>query len=219
MKKARDSAYDDRTRSTGAPPPPKDPENHMIGGEEDDDDDYGPRLPGQGGGGRRAGPVIPSMQDLQVKREMEEESALDAKEQYVSSIRNARAADRALQKQRLDELAPRAEPGTRERQVEKKRELAASNKSFAVETRERSPELNEQEVMGGGDDLGSIKKVMKEQERKKNERELRKEEVLRARAQEREERMAVHREKEQKTVEMLKELARARFGGGTGAGG
>lgn len=67
--------------------------------------------------------------------------------------------------------------------------------------------------MGGGDDLGTVKRVIKEQERKKNERELRKEEVLRARAAEREERMAVHREKEQKTVEMLKDLARARFGG------
>lgn len=41
--------------------------------EDDDDDDYGPSLPGLGKGkGRRAGPGIPNVQDLQVKREMED---------------------------------------------------------------------------------------------------------------------------------------------------
>lgn len=40
---------------------------------DDEDDDYGPSLPGLGKGkGRRAGPGIPNVQDLQVKREMED---------------------------------------------------------------------------------------------------------------------------------------------------
>ena len=53
-----------------------------------------------------------------------------------------------------------------------------------------------------------------EKERKKNERELRKEEILRARAAEREVRMQVAREKEEKTMSVFREIARQRFGAG-----
>ena len=49
-------------------------------------------------------------------------------------------------------------------------------------------------------------------ERKKNEREIRKEEILRARNEEREERMREYRAKEEKTMAGLVALARARFG-------
>ena len=126
-------------------------------------------------------------------------------------IRFARKLDRKEQKAALEELVPRAEPGTRERQLEKKKEVNEKMKSF----REKSPgaaDIPDSELMGGGDDMGSFKKQKQEVERKKNERELRKEEILRARQVEREERLQEYKAKEDKTMAMLKTLAKQRFG-------
>jgi hypothetical protein len=72
------------------------------------------------------------------------------------------------------------------------------------------------ELLGGADDGADLKKLKQEQERKKNERELRREEVQRARAAEREERLEEYRKKEEGTMEMLRRIARERFGGGEG---
>ncbi len=138
---------------------------------------------------------------------MEEEDAL-AK---IEDVRSKRKADRKLQKEALDELVPRAEAGTFERRLEKKATVNATMKSF----RERSPgaaEVPETQLMGGGDGISDFKKQKQEYERKKNERELRKEEILRARAAEREERLQDYAAKEEKTMAMLKELAKQRFG-------
>jgi hypothetical protein len=74
--------------------------------------------------------------------------------------------------------------------------------------------LRDADVMGDADGLGELKKMKFEQARKKNEREIRKEEMLRARRAEREVKLAGLREKENKTMDMLKEIARARFGAG-----
>ncbi len=126
-------------------------------------------------------------------------------------IRFARKVDRKEQKAALDELVPRAEAGTRERQLEKKKELNEKMKSF----REKSPgavEVPDTELMGGGDGVEEFKKTKQDFERKKNERELRKEEILRARQAEREERLQEYRAKEEGTMEMLKALAKQRFG-------
>lgn len=126
-------------------------------------------------------------------------------------IRYARKLDRKDQKEKLDDLVPRAEAGTRERQLEKKKEVNEKMKSF----RERSPgaaEVPDTELMGGGDGIDSYKKQKQEFERKKNERELRKEEILRARQAEREERLQEYRQKEDSTMAMLKALAKQRFG-------
>ena len=62
---------------------------------------------------------------------------------------------------------------------------------------------------GGEEDFGKRKGEM---ERKKNEREVRREEVARARMQERDERVRAYREREERTMRGLVELARARFG-------
>jgi hypothetical protein len=126
-------------------------------------------------------------------------------------IRYERKVDRKAQKDALNELVPRAEAGTRERQLEKKKEVNEKMKSF----REKSPgaaEIPDTELMGGGDGIGEYKKIKQEFERKKNERELRKEEILRARMAEREERLSEYRAKEDKTMESLKALAKQRFG-------
>lgn len=192
------------------------PDDTALAGDADtssDDDSIGPTLPGQEASkaGSRMGPTIPGIQDLELKREMEEEDRLAHRE----SIRQERKAERKAQKAELDELVPRAEPGTRERQLEKKAEVNAKMKAF----RERSPggaamEVPDSELMGGGGDDGieGYKRKKAEYEKKKTERELRKEEFLRARMAEREERLKEHREKENKTMEMLKQLAKERFG-------
>lgn len=110
-----------------------------------------------------------------------------------------------------DEIAPRAEPGTHERRMEKRREAASANREFA---RGGSPveAAPEAELLGGENDLEAFKKEREREQRKKNERELRREEMLRARAAEREERLQRYRQKEEETMGWLKALAKQRFG-------
>ncbi|KAI7305717.1 hypothetical protein KC340_g11924, partial [Hortaea werneckii] len=93
--------------------------------EEDDEDEYGPSLP-PSSEAQPLGPAVPSMQDLQHRRELLAED----REAQRAQIREDRRQDRKTQKERLEELVPRAEPGTRERQLEKKREKAAANRAF-----------------------------------------------------------------------------------------
>jgi len=119
--------------------------------------------------------------------------------------------ERKQQKEHLEELVPRAEPGTRERQLEKKRETASANRSFREARSPGAEEVKEGELMGD-DGAEGIKAHIKERQRKKTERELRKEEVMRARAAEREEKFAEHRAKEEKTMDMLRGLAKQRYG-------
>ncbi|EKD15852.1 hypothetical protein MBM_05863 [Drepanopeziza brunnea f. sp. 'multigermtubi' MB_m1] len=186
------------------------PSPKKIGPEDSDSDDsIGPSLPGQesSSGGRKKGPSIPNMHDLELKREMDAEDGLNRRD----DIRYARKVDRKEQKAALDELLPRAEAGTRERQLEKKKEVNEKMKSF----REKSPgaaEVPDRELMGGGDGIESYKQEKEKFERKKNERELRKEEMLRARMAEREERLQEYRTKEEGTMAMLKALAKQNFG-------
>ncbi|KZF19770.1 hypothetical protein L228DRAFT_250855 [Xylona heveae TC161] len=177
-------------------------------GDESDEDEVGPDLPSQQygtGSGRRPGPAIPKMQDLELQRELIQED----EEARREDMRHARKMDRKQQKEHLEDLVPRAEPGTRERQLEKKKELNEKMKAY----RDKSPveEVNERDLMGD-DSLEAYRAQKKEVEKKKNERELRREEMLRARAEEREERLQEHRAKEDKTMAMLKALAKQNFG-------
>lgn len=138
---------------------------------------------------------------------MDTEDGLARRDEF----RYERKLERKAQKEALDELVPRADAGTRERQLEKKKEVNEKMKSF----RERSPgaaEVPDAELMGGEEGTGEFKKIKQELERKKTERELRKEEMLRARMAEREERLSEYRAKEDTTMEMLKALAKQRFG-------
>ncbi|KAJ5211769.1 uncharacterized protein N7498_003415 [Penicillium cinerascens] len=187
----------------------------LLADNDDDDEDYGPKLPHPGSmrAAARSGPAIPNMQDLELQREPAIEDAIasrdDSRQQYRSDMRSHKAEQRHLE----DEVAPRAEAGTRERQLEKRREAAAANRSFA-EARGPSPEAApEEELMGSGDnDLAALKREKEKDQRKKNEREIRREEILRARAAEREERIQKYREKEEETIGWLQTLAKQRFG-------
>lgn len=175
--------------------------------DQDSDSDYGPAPVGSAGAGRRAGAGIPSMQDLAHRDEMRQESREADKE----DLRAERKADRKLQKERLDELVPRAEAGTRERKLEKRQEVNNKMREF----REKSPGMdasNEKELMGGGDSLAEYKQMKAQEQRRKTEREIRREEIARAKQEEMDERRRKYQEKEQGTMSMLQELARQRFG-------
>ncbi|OOQ91790.1 hypothetical protein PEBR_09509 [Penicillium brasilianum] len=194
------------SRNTGAAAQP-------AGDDDEDDEEYGPTLPVPGSirDVTHSGPTIPNMQDLELKRESAIEDAIaareDSRQQYRSELHSHKAEVRHLE----DEVAPRAEPGTRERQLEKRREAAAANRAFA-DARGASPEAAPDAELMGNDDFASLKKEKDREQRKKNEREIRREEIMRARAAEREERVQKYREKEDETIGWLQALAKQRFG-------
>ncbi|KAI4253816.1 MAG: hypothetical protein LQ352_003457 [Teloschistes flavicans] len=186
-------------------------------GLDDEDDAFGPALPSTSTSNphppktaRQTGPSIPTLEDLALRRESEAEFALQSRE----DLRHARKADRTLQKERLEDLAPRAAAGTKEGQLEKRADIRLAHSSFAASKSENTlADVPDADLLGdeeGG--LEGYKKRKLEEERKKNEREVRREEVLRARREETEERVRVYKEKEAKTMEGLVALARARFG-------
>ncbi len=92
-------------------------------------------------------------------------------------MRFARKMDRKQQKEQLDELVPRAEAGTRERQLEKKKEVNEKMRSFRDKSQGAAEEVGDHDLMGE-DGIEGYKTKKKDFERKKNERELRKEEML-----------------------------------------
>ncbi|RPB02018.1 hypothetical protein L873DRAFT_1674534 [Choiromyces venosus 120613-1] len=177
-------------------------ENESENEESSEEEIVGPLLPGQQPSkrSRAPGPTIPSKEDLDFQKELIRE---DQTLQHLD-FRHTRKQELKLEKERLEELVPRAAAGTHERKLEKKAELNAKMKSF----REKSPELevNEETLMGSGG-TDSFKQRKAAVERKKNDREIRKEELLRARIAEREERLQQHRDKEEKTMTMLRQLA------------
>ncbi|KAM4062923.1 RNA helicase [Hirsutella rhossiliensis] len=185
---------------------PSNEQGGSAAGGDDDDDDYGPTLP-RSNPRRRMGAKIPSLQDLSLRDELIQES----KEAEREALRDARKADRALQKQRLEELAPRAEPGTRERKLEKRREANDSMRQL----REKSPGMeagNDKELMGGGDSVDEYKQMKATERRRKSERQVKKEEFERAKREMMEAKRLAWQQREEGTVSMLQELAKRRFG-------
>lgn len=187
---------------------------------DDDDDDYGPTLPTQGDprhttdmtkalSQTKHGPGIPTLSDLTIRRELKDSERDDAR----ALLRQERRDDRDLQKERLEELAPRADAGTQARRLEKRREAREANASFAhAKTSNDAPEVADADLLGGGDGIEEHRKLKRETERRKSEREIRREEIQRAQREEREARALKYREREAQTVDMLREIARSRFG-------
>lgn len=187
--------------------------------DEDDEEDYGPNLPSglqiTKPGGPSSGPTIPNMQDLDFRKESAIEDAIearhDARKQHRAEVHSHKSEMRQVE----DEVAPRAEPGTHERRMQKRQEASASNRAFADGRRGGSPgeAAPEEMLMGSGEnDLTEMKKEQEKMQRKKNEREIRREEIMRARTAEREERVQQYRQKEEETIGWLKTLAKQRFG-------
>ncbi|EMF11331.1 uncharacterized protein SEPMUDRAFT_68838 [Sphaerulina musiva SO2202] len=157
---------------------------------------------------RVLGAAIPNLQDLQHRNELVEEAHLHDR----ANLLHERKLDRNLQKERVEELVPRADPGSRERQMEKKADKTFTLHQFREAKDGGDVEVGEQELMGGGDGEQEFQREVKQRQRAKSEREIRKEEALRARMAEREERMRGVRMKEEKTMEMLRNIAKTRFG-------
>ncbi|KAK0617125.1 hypothetical protein B0T14DRAFT_589576 [Immersiella caudata] len=176
--------------------------------EGEEGEEYGPALPGAVSSiAKPRGPGVPSLQDLELRREMNAEE----KDARIGELRDARKADRRVQKERLDELVPRADAGTRERKLEKKKEVNEKMKAF----REPSPggEVPEEELIGGGEGgIADYKRMLAEEKHKVSERQQRREEMERARNAERDERIRAYKDKEEATREMLRQLAKKQFG-------
>jgi hypothetical protein len=195
-----------------------------LDNDDDDDDDYAPPLPppAQGPGqssindlamsvttanSYKPGPAIPTLSDLELRRALESESQAD----HLSAIRLSRRADRAVQKERLDELVPRPEAGTRERQLEKRRATTEVMREFASGREAGEAEVPEAELLGGGAD-DDYRRMLEGMRRARTDREVRREEVQRARNVERDERIREARAREEERLGLLREMARARFG-------
>jgi hypothetical protein len=179
--------------------------------EEQSDDDFGPAPPTGGALARGHGPTAPKLDDLAYRNELRDEDRARDRADYTDDIRHERKNDRKAQKDRIEELAPRADPGSRERQLEKKREVTSTLQSFRDAKESGDVEVAEADLMGD-DGIDMYKRKKKEEERKKSDREVRREEIIRARAAERDEKLAERREKEGKTMEFLKQIAKERFG-------
>ncbi|KAL2149373.1 hypothetical protein VTH82DRAFT_8721 [Thermothelomyces myriococcoides] len=202
-----DDNDDDDDEDAYVPPPPPPPGQERSSSSSSR---HRQRLLGEAAssGTKPPGPSIPTRTDLSLRDEAieaEREAALEAK-------RLARRAQRKKEKELLDEVAPRAEAGTRERRLEKRRELNEKLRAF----RERSPggaEVGEGELMGGaGDAADEYRAMVRQREERRRERISRREEIERARRAEREERLREYREREERVVAGLRELARQRFG-------
>lgn len=178
---------------------------------DESDDDFGPAPPTDLARNKGHGPTVPRLDDLTYRNEMRDEDRARDRSDYVDDIRHERKTDRKVQKERLEELVPRADPGSRERQLEKKREVTSTLQSFRDAKESGDVEVAEADLMGD-DGIDMYKRKKKEEERKKSDREIRREEITRARAAEREERLSERREKEGKTMEFLKQIAKERFG-------
>lgn len=190
--------------------------------EHESEDDFGPALPISHAQTSRAqaaskqptgpGPSIPTSSDLLAHHEQSAEDTAAARHTQHLTLTHARKADRTLQSTHLEEIIPSAAPGTRDRLLEKKREANFSNSTFAASKTEGGDvDLPDSAVMGI-DSVGELKQMKADRERKRSERELRREEIMRARRAEREEKQRWLKEREEKTMVGLKELAKARFG-------
>ncbi|KAK5652796.1 hypothetical protein OQA88_9652 [Cercophora sp. LCS_1] len=173
---------------------------------EEDNDEFGPTLPGQRG--QKQGVAVPGLVDLEIRAEQ----AVDEREMRRLERAAERKVERKVVKERLEELVPRAEAGTRERMLEKRREVNEKMKGF----RDKSPggdEVADEELVGGaGGGVEEYKRLLEREKQRTSERQVRRDEIARAKAAEREERVRAYREREEETVGRLRELAKLRFG-------
>ncbi len=198
------------------------------GSSDRDSDDYGPALPAAEAPllpptSNVPGPAIPTLADLDERRAMDEDDRAAGR----ATLRLARRADRAVQRERLERTeemlggagsARDAPAGSRERRLEKKRALNEQMRSF----RERSPgggdggglEINDAELgVGGSEGINEYRKIVVVQKQRQTERQSRREEEQRARIAEIEARRREYRAREEVKLEALRALARERYGG------
>ncbi|KAK4178679.1 hypothetical protein QBC36DRAFT_385703 [Triangularia setosa] len=181
---------------------------------EEDDDEYGPVLPSQVRQGttcsHRHGPKIPTRDDLLHRDEILEMERDNALEDHRYERKTFRKSHREL----LDELVPKADAGSRERKLEKKKEVNEKLKGFAQAKEEGVEEVGDKDLMGGGDDaLEELRRMKRLREQRQNQRQSKRDEEEMLRRQEREERVREYKEREERVMEGLRGLVRERFGG------
>ncbi|KAF2633894.1 hypothetical protein BU25DRAFT_325320, partial [Macroventuria anomochaeta] len=115
---------------------------------DDSDDDFGPAPPTHLARASGHGPTIPRFDDLTHRNELRDEDNARDRSAHASDTRHERKAERETQKERMDELAPRADPGSRERQLEKKRDMTSTLQSFRNAKEGGDVEIGESELMG-----------------------------------------------------------------------
>ena len=76
------------------------------------DDDFGPAPPSNLQRHQGHGPTIPKLDDLTYRNELRAEDREKGQMDYVDDIRHARKNDRKSQKEALEDLVPRADPGS-----------------------------------------------------------------------------------------------------------
>jgi len=164
---------------------------------------------------KQPGPSIPTTADLLIRDadEAAERSAALSASRQMWRLQTKEAVTRTLDNDIL--LPNRAEPGSRERKLEKRRELNEKLREF----RERSPgvgEVDESVLMGGRemDAQEEWREMVRRREERRAEKERRREEVARAKRLEKEEKLREWREKERRVLNQLREIARERFGDG-----
>ncbi|CBX91051.1 hypothetical protein LEMA_P060850.1 [Plenodomus lingam JN3] len=119
--------------------------------ESSEDDDFGPAPPTDLARHAGHGPTIPRLDDLTYRNEMRKEDRSRDRAAHNDDLRHERKTERKAQKDRLEELAPRADPGSRERQLEKKRETTSTLQSFRDAKESGDVEVAESELMGDDD--------------------------------------------------------------------
>ncbi|EPX72075.1 uncharacterized protein SOCG_04007 [Schizosaccharomyces octosporus yFS286] len=149
------------------------------------------------------GPAKPTFDDLHDRQELREQ----IQEQQRSSKRYGNKLKARRETELLDEILPKEPAGSKQALLQKKKEKQQALKHY----RERSDdetELNENDLFGESDSFS--KQIERERLRKKIRDEKRQvhhtqkdEEIL--------QKMQERKEKEKKTVEMLREIARSRF--------
>ncbi|KAK4164527.1 hypothetical protein QBC43DRAFT_369882 [Cladorrhinum sp. PSN259] len=185
--------------------------------EDDSEDEFlpppPPTLPGSVSHNPHA-PTIPSAFDLESRSEL---LAAD-KFRSVQLEKQSRKAFQSEKNATLEELAPKPDPGSHERKLEKKRALTSTLKSFAQEKDSGVEEVKEEDLLGGGDGIEEHKLLERKKQEKKRQRMSRRDEEELLRREERRERVKEFREREERTMMGLVALARERFGNGEGSG-
>jgi len=95
--------------------------------------------------------------------------------------------------------------------MEKRQDAAATRASYREQKSPGVGEVGEGDLMGD-DGIQAYKQKRKEEEMRKSQWAIRREEMDRVRGEERKERVSAMAAKEDKTMNMLRDLARQRFG-------
>ncbi|KIJ39935.1 hypothetical protein M422DRAFT_32535 [Sphaerobolus stellatus SS14] len=161
-------------------------------------DTYGPSRSNQSRG-RVLGPTLPSTSDLQLARE--ESESLAATNKFLK-----RKREKMEEKERVEDLVG-PKPVGKEGLLEKKRAKRESDKTFREAKEDAGLEVSEDVLMGGN---SSFKEAIARRDAARARWDAKKK--TDPREQDRNERAEQLREKDRKTMEMFKQMAKERFG-------